>query len=67
KLRSKPEAAKILKGITGNKIFKQFPKIKKEFFLDSGLWNHSYLLDNIGSDEEAVTKYILGQKYPVVH
>ena len=65
KLRSKPEAAKILKGITGNKLFKQFPEIKKKFFWDSGFWNPSYLLDNIGSDEETITKYILGQKYPV--
>ena len=37
KLRSKPEAAKILKGITGNKIFKQFPEIKEKFFWDSGI------------------------------
>lgn len=67
KLRSKPEAAKILKGITGNKILKQFPEIKKKFFWDSGFWNPAYLMDNIGSDEESVTKYILSQKYPVSH
>ena len=67
KLKSKPEAAKILKGITGNKIFKQFPEIKKKFFWDSGFWNPAYLMDNIGSDEETVGNYISDQKYSVEH
>src|SRR3989344_2465469 len=35
-LRSKPEAAKILRGITAKKLFKQFPEIKKKFFWGSG-------------------------------
>lgn len=67
KLKSKPEAAKILKGIIGNKIFKQFPEIKKKFFWNSGFWNPAYLMDNIGSDEETVGDYIMGQKYSVEH
>lgn len=31
KLRSKPEAAKIFKSVTGKKVLEQFPEIKKRF------------------------------------
>ena len=65
KLRSKPEVAKILKGITAKKLFQKFPEIKKEFFWGSGLWNPAYMLDNIGSDEEKVDDYIASQKYVI--
>jgi len=67
KLKSKPDAAKILKGITANKIFKQFPEIKKKFFWDSGFWNPAYLMDNIGSNESSISNYISTQKYSVEH
>ncbi len=63
KLKSKPEAAKIFKGITGKKILENFPEIKKKFFWGSGFWNPAYLMDNIGSNEESVREYILNQKY----
>ena len=65
KLRSKPEAAKIFRGITAKKLFEKFPEIKKEYFWGSGLWNPSYMLDNIGSDEDSVDNYISSQKYSV--
>lgn len=63
KLKSKPEAAKIFKGIIGKKVFENFPEIKKKFFWSSGFWNPAYLMDNIGSDGESVREYIRNQKY----
>jgi len=65
KLRSKPEAAKIFRGIIGKLVLKQFPEIKKEYFWGSGFWNPAYLLDNVGNDEERVDNYIASQKYPI--
>ncbi len=63
KLKSKPEAAKIFRGITGKRIFEKFPEIKKKYFWDSGFWNPSYLLDNIGRDKEAIEHYISNHRY----
>jgi len=63
KLKSKPEVAKIFKGIIGKKVLENFPEIKRKFFWGSGFWNPAYLMDNIGSDEESVREYILNQKY----
>jgi len=65
KLRSKPEAAKIFRGIIGKFVLKKFPEIKKTYFWGSGFWNPAYLMDNIGSDEERVDDYISSQKYPI--
>ena len=65
KLRSKPEAAKIFREITAKKLFEKFPEIKKEYFWGSGLWNPSYILDNVGSNEDNVDNYISLQKYSV--
>ena len=67
RLKSKPEAAKILRGITGKKILNFFPEIKNKYFYGSGFWNPSYYLDNIGSDEEHVSDYIGCQKYPAIY
>ena len=63
KLKSKPEAAKIFKGISAKKLFENFPEIKKKYFWGSGFWNPAYLMDNIGSDGESVREYIKNQKY----
>ena len=63
KLRSKPEAAKILKGITGRNILKRFPAIKNQLFWGSGFWNPSYLMDNVGRDEQIVENYVGSQHY----
>jgi len=65
KLRSKPEAAKIFRGIIGKFVMKKFPDIKKKYFWNSGFWNPAYLMDNIGNDEERVDNYILSQRYPI--
>ena len=63
RLRSKPEAAKIFRGITGKRVLKQFPEIKKRYFWDSGFWNPAYFLDNIGRDREEIKQYIRKQQY----
>jgi len=63
KLRSKPEAAKIFRGITGKKIFEKFPEIKKKYFWDSGFWNPAYFLDNIGRNRDEIKQYIKKQDY----
>lgn len=47
KVRSKPEAAKIFRGIIGKMILKKFPEMKKKYFYSSGFWNPAYFLDNI--------------------
>ena len=63
RLRSKPEAAKIFRGIIGKRIFEKFPEIKKRYFWGSGFWNPAYLMDNIGSDKEVIEQYIANQRY----
>ena len=63
RIKSKPEAAKIFRGIIGRKIFEKFLKMKRKYFWDSGFWNPAYLMDNIGSDKDVIERYIMGQKY----
>ena len=63
RIRSKPEAAKIFRGIIGKKIFEKFPEMKKKYFWDSGFWNPAYLMDNIGSDKDVIEQYIANQRY----
>lgn len=62
-VRSKPEAAKIFRGIIGRKVFQAFPWLKKNYFWGSGFWNPSYFMDNVGKDADAIEDYISKQKY----
>lgn len=49
---------KYLKGITGRKLFEQFPEIKDKLWKGQ-LWNHSYYCETIGSvSEENIKRYI---------
>ena len=49
---------KYLKGITGRKIFEQFPEIREKLWKGQ-LWNHSYYVETIGSvSEENIRRYI---------
>lgn len=66
KLRSKPEVAKIFKGIIAKMIFKKFPEIKDKYFYGSGFWNPAYFLDNIGRDRDEIKQYIRKQQYVYV-
>jgi putative transposase len=63
RIRSKPEAAKIFRGIIGRLIFQKFPEMKKQYFWGSGFWNPAYLMDNVGSDKAIIGQYISNQKY----
>lgn len=53
---------KMLKGISGRKLFLKFPQLKKR--LGGGhLWNSSFFIETIGSiSEQAIKKYIENQK-----
>ena len=49
---------KYLKGITGRKLFEQFPEIRRKLWKGE-LWNHSYYVETIGSvSEENIRRYI---------
>lgn len=53
---------KWLKGITGRRLFENFPEIRK-FLWNGELWNHSYYVETIGSiSEDNIRKYIQNQK-----
>lgn len=53
---------KMLKGISGRKLFWRFPEIKEKLW-KGHLWNSSYYIETIGSiSEEAIKKYIAKQK-----
>ena len=52
---------KYLKGITGRKLFEQFPQIRSKLW-NGELWNHSYYCETIGSvSEENIKRYIENQ------
>ena len=52
---------KYLKGISGRKLFEQFPELREKLWKGQ-LWNHSYYVETIGSvSEENIRRYILAQ------
>ena len=54
--------AKMIKGISGRLLLKEFPEISKELW-NGELWNPSYYVETIGSvSEEAIRKYIQNQE-----
>ena len=63
RIRSKPETAKIFRGIIAKMLFRKFPAIKKQYFYGSGFWNPAYFLDNIGRNHEEIKNYIRKQEY----
>ena len=53
---------KMLKGISGRKLFQAFPDIKAKLWKGE-LWNHSYYVETIGSvSEENIGRYIEKQQ-----
>lgn len=49
---------KMLKGISGRKLFLTFPEMKSKLW-KGHLWNSSYYIETVGSSsEEAIKKYI---------
>lgn len=56
------DIVKYLKGITGRKLFLQFPGLRTKLW-KGVLWNHSYYCETVGSvSEETIRKYIQKQK-----
>ena len=54
--------AKMMKGISGRLLLKEFPEISKKLW-NGELWNPSYYVETIGSvSEEAIRKYIQNQE-----
>ena len=54
--------AKMLKGISGRLLMKEFPEIHSKLW-NGELWNPSYYVETIGSiSEEAIRKYIQNQE-----
>lgn len=49
---------KYLKGITGRKLFEQYPQIREKLWKGQ-LWNHSYYIETIGAvSEDNIRRYI---------
>ena len=54
--------AKMMKGISGRLLLKEYPEISKELW-NGELWNPSYYVETIGSvSEEAIRQYIQNQE-----
>ena len=54
--------AKMMKGISGRLLLKEFPEISKQLW-NGELWNPSYYVETIGSvSEEAIKQYIQNQE-----
>ena len=54
--------AKMMKGISGRLLLKEFPEISKQLW-NGELWNPSYYVETIGSVSiEAIRKYIQNQE-----
>ncbi len=53
--------AKKFKGVSGFKLLREFPQIKKRFFWGSGLWSPALYVDSVGRDPEVVCNYIRNQ------
>ena len=54
--------AKMMKGISGRLLLKEFPEIIKKLY-NGELWNPSYYVEKIGSiSEEAIERYIQNQE-----
>ena len=54
--------AKMMKGISGRLLLKEYPELSKKLY-NGELWNPSYYVETIGSiSEEAIRKYIQEQE-----
>ena len=58
---SADQIAKKLKGMSGRKLLKEFPGIKKRFFWGSGLWSPVIYGDSLGREPEQIRDYIRNQ------
>lgn len=58
------QIVKWIKGISGIKLFKKFPNLRRSLWRGQ-LWSHSYYVETIGStSEENIKRYIENQNIP---
>jgi REP element-mobilizing transposase RayT len=55
------QIGKKLKGVTGRKLLREFPAVKKRFFWGSGLWSPVIYCDSLGREPEQIRSYIRNQ------
>jgi len=59
---SMSDVAKLLKGTSTRKIFKEFPTFKRVFFWGSGMWSPVIYFDSVGEKtEESASHYVAMQ------
>ena len=63
-IKSKPEIAKLLKGFTAPKIFKEFPWLRIRLFRSHGFWNPA--TDGRSGDMNFYDRYLDRQKYGII-
>jgi putative transposase len=52
-----------LKSITGYHLFKEFPKLRKKYFWNSGFWTSGYFVSTVGNvSKEKIMEYIKSQE-----
>ncbi|MDP3980271.1 MAG: IS200/IS605 family transposase [Chlamydiota bacterium] len=57
---SASEVMKKIKGITSERIFREFPEIKKKYW-GQHFWARGYFVSTVGIDEETIREYIKKQ------
>jgi putative transposase len=62
-LKSIPYIKKLFKGISGRRLFQQFPEIKKKYFWGSGLWARSVYFFGVGRDKKQMEEYVAKQRF----
>lgn len=55
------DLTKLLKGTSGYRLMKEFPKMKKKYFWGSGLWGAQVYFDSTGRDADDMRAYVRNQ------
>ena len=58
---SSAEVMKRIKGNSSERLFREFPKLKKRYW-GHHFWARGYFVSTVGADEETIKKYIKEQK-----
>jgi len=58
---SPAEVMKRIKGNSSERIFREFPELKKRYW-GQHFWARGYFVSTVGADEETIKKYIKEQK-----
>ena len=60
-LMSVSQIAKLLKGTSAKILLREFPRLKKEYFWNSGLWSPATFFDSLGRNIDEVSDYVKSQ------